>query len=359
MTPDPDRIVIDGNPHRRRFLRGLTVAPLAALAAPAWGAARKTIAMLWGTADGPGVDPDVAAKMFAGRGTKDEEARAFAVALEPFGYRLGVDLEVQWFDYPHFGNWDEVVPRAVSRMVAAKPDCIVVGGTVFTRYVARATRTIPIVTEVADPVASGFAQSIARPGGNVTGLATKVGVDLKTLELLARIVPGLSCVGWITYREQAAHFPSFGNAARDLRLDVRQILLDEPRPDGWQARLAAEFEQLRAAGCAGAWMSAHEPFFSEALELALRHRIAVANLGGAKDEERDGVLLVYQAADDPQAATRRGAAIIAKVLKGERPATIPFEGPRRYRLAINLRTARRLGVTIPPQVLVLADKRIE
>jgi putative ABC transport system substrate-binding protein len=98
----------------------------------------------------------------------------------------------------------------------------------------------------------------------------------------------------------------------------------------------------------------------EVTKLALRHGVAIAILGGQdNDIERDGLLLRYTSADDDETRLRRVAAIIARVLKGERPADIPFEGPTRFQLTVNLRTARRIGVTIPADVLVLAERVVD
>lgn len=345
---------------RRRVLQGLAVAPLAALAMGARAAAAKKVAMLWSTKDGmpANADPELVRNEFSTRGSKEEEARKLSALLEPNGFRLGRNLDVQCFDFPFFSDWDQAVPRAVSRMIAAKPDCILASGTVFTRYVARATRTIPIVTSVGDPVAVGFAQSMARPGGNITGVALKLGVDLKTLEFLTRIMPGMSCTAWIGYREQVAHLPSFEGAAREIRLGARRILVEEPAPAGWQRKLTAEFQPLRAAGCTGIVLSASDPYLGEVAKLAIEHRIAVALQGPEEALARDGLLLHYYSADDGNERDRRMAGIVARVLKGEQPANIPFEGPSRYRLVINLKTARMIGATIPSDIHVLADRVI-
>jgi putative ABC transport system substrate-binding protein len=347
---------------RRRFLVGVTLAAWGGVA-PSHAAGVKKVAMLWRTTEGtnPGADPRAVARSLHGqRGTRDEEARAFAARLEPFGFRLHRNLEVLWFDVPILAARPEAVQEAIARMVAARPDCIVEDA-VFVRQVARATRTIPIVTFLRDPVAAGLAKSISRPGGNVTGIHGGADtIELKSLDFLRRAMPGLACVGWIGGVAQQAESVSFEATARRARLDVRKVFPDF-RQEGWQGRLAAQFASLRAAGCTGVMLYSIFPqIVDEVTKLALRHGIAVAIIGGDdNDIERDGLLLRFIPADDMEVTLGRLAAIVARILKGERPADIPFEGPSRFQLAVNLRTARRIGVTMPSDVMVLADRVID
>ena len=357
--------VISGTPYRvkrRRFLVGVTLAALGGVA-PSHAARAKTVAMLWETAEGmpPNIDRRTASRMLREpRGTREEEARKFAALLEPFGFRLHRNLEILWFDFPVFAKPDQALPSVLARVVAAKPDCIFVDA-VTIHQVARATRTIPIVTAVRDPVEWGLAQSIARPGGNVTGVYGGADtVEVKSLDFLRRVMPGLACVGWIGHAAQLDQFAPFEAAARKARLDARKVVLDH-REEGWPDRLAAQFAKLREGRCTGAVLFATFPRTVDAVtKLALRHGIAIAVLGGSdEDIERDGLLLRFASADGEEAVMRRAAAIVARVLKGERPADIPFEGPSRFQLAVNLRTARRIGVTLPPDLMVLAEKIVD
>ncbi len=346
---------------RRRFLVGAALASMGGVAT-SHAAEVKKVALLWRTADGmpPGTDPRTVARLLGEpRGTREEEARTFAARLEPYGFRLHQNLEVPWFDLPVFAD-KAGRARAIARMVAAKPEGIFEGAN-FVREVARATRTIPIVTTIRDPVAAGLAQSIARPGGNVTGIHFGAEtIELKSLDFLRRAMPGMSGVAWIGHEMHLDRYLSFEATARDSRLGVRKITLNPQQP-GWQARLEAQFAPLRAAGCTGAVLYVLRPnVIDEVASLALRHGIATASLvGGDEDIECDGLLLRFIAADGDEAVMRRAAAIVARILKGERPADIPFEGPSRFQLAVNLRTARRIGVTIPPDLLVLAEKVVD
>lgn len=347
---------------RRRFLVGATLAALGGVA-PTHAAGTKTVAMLWPTAEGmpPNTDPRNASRMLEEpRGTREEEARKFASLLEPFGFRLHRNLEILWFDNPVFVKPERGLLPVLARMVAAKPDCIFVGaGPVV--HVARATRTIPIVTAIRDPVAAGLARSIARPGGNVTGVyGGAETMEAKSLDFLRRAMPGMSGVGWIGHEVHLAQFAAFEALARTARLGIRKIVVN-PKQDGWRATLAAEFGSLRAAGCTGALLYITFPsVIDEVTKLALRHGIAIAIAGGVdEDIERDGLLIRFVGADDSDAKMRRAAAIVARILKGERPADIPFEGPTHYQLAVNLRTARKIGVTMPPDVMVLAERVVD
>jgi putative ABC transport system substrate-binding protein len=346
---------------RRLFLAGGALVALGGIA-PSHAAGVKKVAMLWETAEGmpPDTDRRYAARLLReGRGTREEEARKFAALLEPYGFRLQRNLEILWFDFPVFLKQQALAP-VIARMVAAKPDCIFVDVQTID-LVARATRTIPIVTFVRDPVAAGLAQSIARPGGNVTGIYGGADtIEVKSLDFLRRAMPGMAGVAWIGHEVHLAQLPSFEAAAREARLDVRKITVNHRR-EGWQARLAAQFAPLRAAGCTGAVLYVTIPaVVDEVTKLALRHGIAIAILGGAdQDIERDGLLLRFRGADDEQEAERRAAAIVARILKGETPADIPFEGPARFQLAVNLRTARKIGVTLPPDLMILAERVID
>lgn len=347
---------------RRQFLAGVGLAALGGVA-PARAADVKKVALLWRTAEGslPGADPrDVGRQLESQSRTREEAARDIAARLEPFGFRLHRNLEIQWFDIPAVARFSRTLPAVVSRMVAAKPDCIMVDGPVAS-YVVEATRSIPVVTYVRDPVAGGLAKSIARPGGNVTGLHGGVEtIDLKSIEFLRRAMPAMSCVGWIGVETQHIEFGSFESKARDAGLEVRKVVVSFGQ-EGWQSRLEAQFRPLRAARCTGALLALPIPsVIEEVAKLALRHGIAVALVADREREaESDGVLLRYGIADDQKDIEGRLAAIVARVLKGEKPADIPFEGPSRFRLALNLRTARKIGVTIPPDMRVLAERIIE
>ena len=288
---------------------------------------------------------------------KDEFPKAFS----DLGWVEGKNLELAWFDVPWRGPQGEHSGRELMELgrkraaerAAARLDCMVANGEPHARMLHEVSRTVPIVVVVPDPIASGFVTNLARPGGNMTGLHNGDEVTaLKAAELLRRLVPATGCIAWIgseNFRPSAVHLE---NAARSLGLRFRAVTVK-----GWDpASLAAmrrEMALLRGEGCVTAHGLPMTEEMTEAMtRSALEHRLAMAGM-----PRQDGFLLAYsarrQGADD---STRRVVAIVARVLRGEKPAEIPFEGPARYYLMVNLRTAARLGITVPADVLVVADE---
>ena len=289
----------------------------------------------------------------------------FARIFEPLGFRAGVNLEIAWFEFPVRSDWNTTIPPVLEEMIAWRPDCIHTGGELWMRFVHQATRTIPIVgvVEEGDPVALGFAKSLARPGGNVTGVHLGAReLHLKRLDLLRRLVPNLSTVAWISFKPQLLWFPTFEEAAKDVGLRIRQVVPPTPRDGGVETFLDAEFAKLEREGVRGAHFYAGIPAFIEAVrERAIRHRIALSHAGGDDSVvARDGILFTYKALLQAGRYTNqtRSVAIVARILRGEDPAHIPFEGPVGHELRVNLRTAQRIGVAIPPEVRLVAAELI-
>jgi len=218
------------------------------------------------------------------------------------------------------------------------------------------TRTVPIVTILSgDPVSSGLAESLARPGGNLTGL-TYYATELtgKRLELLKDAVPGISTVGvlanpdvsYLPFEEdtqEAAHHLGIALVVRHVR---------EP------GALDAAIHQMKVGGAQAVFVLPDMVFASEAkhiADLAMAERLPVMAWGGWFTEL--GGLMAYSA--DYSSLVRRLAVYVDKILDGAQPGTLPIEQATRFELSINLRTARMIGVTIPPELLVRADKLIE
>jgi putative ABC transport system substrate-binding protein len=234
---------------------------------------------------------------------------------------------------------------------------VVAGGDPFIRAVKSATKTIPIVItgSGSDPVAAGHVESLARPGGNVTGL-TALSTELggKRLELLKEAVPKLARVAVVydpatpgTAREVKEDLPV---AARALGLTVRS----------WEVRSADGFEGVFAAltkkrpdglyvPLTGALMRANG---SRIAGFALKSRLP--STYGLKQGVDAGGLMYYGA--DVADIYRRVATYVDKILKGTKPADLPVERPKKFELIINLKTAKQIGLTIPPNVLARADK---
>jgi putative ABC transport system substrate-binding protein len=247
-----------------------------------------------------------------------------------------------------------------AELVGLKVDVIVVaGGNNVVQAAIDATKTIPIVLigQGTDPVVAGFVQSLARPGGNVTGLSNlSTHLGGKRLELFKQTVPKLSRVA-ILYdpappggaRERRDDLPP---AASALGLSLRH----------WEVRRAEDFEPVFAAlskdrpdglfyMAAGGMMRDHE---KRAANLALKNRLPSAFASSAAVE--DGGLIGYGA--DLGDSYRRVAIYVDKILKGAKPTELPIEQPTKFELVINLKTAKQIGLTIPPNVLARADRVI-
>ena len=287
---------------------------------------------------------------------KAEFPKAFAAN----GFDEGRNLELLWFEIarPFEGSRAESEARAHGirdRITRANLDCIITHADPGTHMLQEASRRTPIVTDVPDPVASGYAQSLAHPGGNITGLhgggAEK---SLKTIELFRKVAPGLSCVAWIGWAGLPDSAKSFENAARILAVRMRKHLGEDASPKDF-ADLRSTFASLRRDGCTAAFVEFPDPATIDVIaSLALEHRIVLCVSGAA---EKEGVLLDYGHQRFPEHASgRRLPAIAVRILRGEPAGNIPFEGPSRYTLVVNLKTAAKIGVTVPPEVLVLADE---
>jgi putative tryptophan/tyrosine transport system substrate-binding protein len=257
----------------------------------------------------------------------------------------------QWGD----GNVARLPELAVALM-NTNVDIIVVDGVITARAARAVTATIPIVmTASADPFVGGFVQSLARPGGNVTGLSTMaVEIAGKVLEIFKDLIPGLARVAIVTPREARTMFASAeGQAAKALGIDL--VYIDLPGPEG----AGAAMRQALSAGAQGAVLRIG-PFFSSTqrrtiIELAAELRLPVMwDRGGSVEQ---GGLVSY--APDSVDLNRRAAGYVARILAGANPADLPIEQAAKFELAINLKTAKALGLEVPPSLLARADEVIE
>jgi putative ABC transport system substrate-binding protein len=279
--------------------------------------------------------------------------------LRELGYVEGrnVVIEYRWGQ----GNL-ETLPALAAELVHLRVDVIVTVATVVARAAQKATGTIPIVMATsADPVSGGVVASLARPGGNVTGLSLMTpDLTAKRLQLLKEAVPGLSRVAavhdphppkpilaqWTKENEVAA-------GALGLRLQVVDLGAD---PATWGAALAS----MAKAGVGGLSFIESPVFGSGSnrtrlAELAVTHRLPT--IFPFREHADAGGLMSYgvNLAD----LFRRAAGFVDRILKGAKPADLPVEQPTKFELVINLRTAKALGLTIPPSVLARADEVIE
>jgi putative ABC transport system substrate-binding protein len=279
---------------------------------------------------------------------------AFRQGLRELGYVEGKDIIIEY-------RWaDHSAARASAlavELVRLKVDVIVsVGGPVPALAAKSATMTIPIVFEAGDAVRAGLVTTLARPGGNLTGVDHLVGeLNPKRLELLKEAVPGLSHVGVLAnpaHPPTARRLKEVEEAARALRVKLHVL---EARG---QQEIDAAFAAIARKRAEVLFVLTDPMFFTERkriVDLVARHRLP--SMFFAREFAEAGGLLSYSAnfAD----ARRRLATYVDKILKGAKPADLPVELPMKFEFVINLRTAKALGLTIPPALLLRADHVIK
>ncbi len=279
---------------------------------------------------------------------------AFRQGLRALGYVEGRNVVIE---YRYTENRDDRLQALAADLVRARVDVIVTWGSLAIDAAQRATHEIPIVIAyTSDPVKSGWVASLARPGGNVTGLSANAReLAAKRLELLTEIVPGASRVAVLFQRtdqasaEQASEMEP---AARALGVSLRAWHV------GQADQLAGAFAAMAESGMhalvvvQNAFMSEHQ---REILRLAAARRLpAIYQFRRWVDA---GGLVAY--GPSPTDMSRRAAHYVDRILKGAKPADLPVEQPMTFELVINLKTAKALGLTIPPSVLVRVGEIIE
>jgi putative ABC transport system substrate-binding protein len=287
-------------------------------------------------------------------GGGQERAEGFRLGLADHGYVEGRNIAVEWRDSE--GRLDRL-PGLAAELVGIPVDVLVADGTSATRALKDATDAIPIVmAQSASPVEDGFVASLARPGGNVTGLSALSGELLqKRLELLKAAVPSLARVGVLwnpDLTDRADEFEVVEGAARALGLELRA--LEARDPDA----LGAAFERASAERVDGLFLIDNPVLTTSAPrvgELARRHRLPMSSAN--RPLVVAGALLAYSA--NRPALYRRAASYVDRILKGADPAEMPVERPTTFDLVINLGAAQALGLTIPPSVLQQATELIQ
>jgi len=280
---------------------------------------------------------------------------AFRQGLRELGYVEGKNIVIE-YRYAE-GKLDRL-PALVAELVLLKVDVIVANGPPSTRAAKEATVTIPIVmAQDSDPVGSGFVASLARPGGNITGLATLAPeLSGKRLELLKEIIPKLSRVavlGTSTLPGNAQRLKEVELAAGALKVQLQYLdVLD--LKDIQIAFRAASKGRADAVlmMAAGGVVSAHR---TEIVELAVKSRLPVIYTNSLFVDA--GGLMTYSASITD--LDRRAATYVDKILKGAKPADLPVEQPKKFEFIVNLKAAKEIGLTIPPNVLARADKVIK
>jgi putative tryptophan/tyrosine transport system substrate-binding protein len=285
--------------------------------------------------------------------TPDPHLDALRQGLHALGYVEGknITLEVRWAE----GRSDRFAGLA-AELVRLGVDAIVVTHTETALAVMEKTRIIPIVMATSfDAVADGLVVSLARPGGNVTGLSLLIPeMSLKRLELLKQTIPALSrvVVLWTPGRVSSRLVRDHELAARSLGLD--SLSLEVRGPDD----LDTVF-QLAIRKRAGAVVTVQNPLFNHhqtrITELALKNRLPT--MSGEPGFAAAGGLMTY--GPSIMESFRNAATYVDKTLKGATPGDLPIEQPTKFEFIINLKTARALGLTIPPSLLARADQVIE
>ena len=281
--------------------------------------------------------------------------RVFQDRLRELGYVEGRNVGF----LPRWGNGRvSRLQGLVTELVDAKVDILVTAGNPAAVAAKQGTSSIPIVTATGpDPVELGLAATLARPGGNVTGM-TSISSELaaKRLELVKELIPRVSRVAAFFDRDargSALNVRDTEVAGRSLGIAVQHVAV-RPDPSDYDAAFVA----IKRAGAEAVIVVQSSAFFSSyqrIADLALIHRLP--SVGGSKEYVEAGGLINY-GADFPE-LSRRAATYVDRILKGAKPADLPIEQPTRFELVINLKTAKALGLTIPRSLLLRADQVIE
>jgi len=275
--------------------------------------------------------------------------------LRDLGYVEGKNFVIE---YRGAEGKPDRTPSLVTELVQLKVDVLVVPTAVSIFAAKQATKTIPIimVTQV-DPIATGLIDSLAHPGGNITGLATlQRDLSGKRLELFAEVVPGLSRVGVLRNPDEspgAMGFKDYEAAARALKIRLQSLDVRGVNPD-----LDGAFREAVKERVNGVITITNNPLFRNSkriTDLALKNRLPSMYEGSTWVEA--GGLMSYSA--NELEIFRRAATYVDKILKGTKPADLPVEQPTKFEFVINLKTAKALNLTIPQSVLFRADKVIK
>ena len=281
------------------------------------------------------------------------EAQAFRQGLRDAGYVEGRDVVIEW----RSANGDDNrAPELAAELVRRKVDVIVVETTPAAQAVKRATSTIPIVmTIVSDPVAAGLVESLARPGGNVTGLST-MGTELnaKRLQLLKEAIPRLTRVAVLWNPDalwQPKQVENLKAVAPSMSIELKSVGVRTPE------EFDAAFSAIGRAHAQALYFIGAPLFITHRttlLKLVSKARLPV--IYWAREFADEGGLMSY--GPNWGDLFRRSAGYVDKILKGAKPGDLPIEQPTKFELVVNLKTAKALGITIPDSILLRADEVI-
>ena len=279
---------------------------------------------------------------------------AFLQGLQQLGWSIGrnVRIDTRWAT----ANADDI-RRHAAELAALAPDVILAHGSATVRPLLQATRTVPIVFPVAaDPVGAGFVASQARPGGNVTGfMANDYSISGKWLELLQQIAPGVKRAAVLrdpTQGSGTTQFAVIQAVAPSLRMEVTPINVGDPDE---LKRDITTFTRSSNGGlivASGALAIRHRDLI---ITLAARHKLPTVYFERLFVAAGGLISLGPYEVDQ----YRQAASYVDRILKGEKPADLPVQAPNKYETVLNLKTAKALGLTVPPSVLARADEVIE
>ena len=325
--------------NRRTFIAGMAAAiasaPIAAQETPA--GKRYRIGFLW---DSPDVFPDA--------------LEAFRRKLRELGYVEGRNITIEY-------RWAEGKPARMrelaDELVRLRVDVIIAPSSIYTDAAKRATAKIPIAfTSHADPLGSGHISALGRPGGNITGLSLMMTeTNVKGLQIFKEAIPGLTRIAVVWDPATPSHTPGLKAveaAGPSLGLAVQSVAVRSA------TEYASAFTVIVRERSNGVLVLSTPFFIADAkrlAELAATHKLPT--LFGPKHHVTVGGLMSYS--PDRVDLWRRGAVYVDKILRGANPAELPVEQPTKFELAINLKTAKALGVKIPSSVLLRADEVIE
>src|SRR5262245_45326277 len=319
---------------RRNLLAGLcTLLPTQGYAAPPSGAPRRIGILRFGMAPDP-----VFAEPFLSR-------------LTALGYRPGQNICIEW---RFAGGSIEKARTLADELVALNVDVIVAGVTPAAQAAKAATRTIPIVIQSGDPVRTGLVESLARPGGNITGISAQAAELLaKGVEFLRELLPTGRVVGALGYRRA----PSAAIFMADAERMARSVGFEfAPIDIASGADLDQAFDKAKRTGIEAILVPGTlRDYNAEVARLGRAHRIAVVGEHGGLVRAGGLLALGY----DLTELAPRAAELVDKILNGAAPADVPVEQPTRFLRSVNLATAQAVGIVVPPSLIACADEVIE
>ena len=281
----------------------------------------------------------------------NQAERVFLDGLRHHGW-VGGNLVIEF----RFSHPSDQLPASVADLIALKPDVLIAAGPQAALALKSATTTIPVVfVAVADPVRLGLVQSLSRPGGNITGITTNVPEDFfgKRVEILRELIPGASRIAILVNPKNPMLYLVEETRSKARNLGIVLLTVEAATAEELDIAFASASAQK-----ADAIIDFGDPLtYVEApriIALAAKHRLPANYLFRVY---ANGGLSVYGA--DTADLFRRAANLVDRVLRGTKPAELPVEQPTKFELVINMKTAKSLGLTVPPSLLVRADEVIE